>query len=92
MSGAVNQSTATDAPTIVRAARDTDWKQCPTCQGTGLAGEAQCSKCNGAGWECLRSGRWQRGQERDTRAKLWTRKAEENQEPEKPEAEGETQK
>jgi len=75
--------------TIVRAARDTDWKECPTCGGTGLAGAAQCAECNGAGWDCLRSGRYQRGQQRETR-EIWTRKAEENQEAEKPEAEGET--
>lgn len=65
------------AGTIVRAARGNDWKQCPTCQGSGETGETQCSECNGAGWDCLRSGCYQRGQERDTCPKLWTRTVEE---------------
>jgi hypothetical protein len=34
-----------------------DWVECPTCRATGMAGDASCESCHGAGWRYVGSAR-----------------------------------
>lgn len=36
----------------------TDWRECPTCTGSGTIADVSCSHCEGSGWFDNRSARW----------------------------------
>lgn len=35
---------------FANAARDSDWKVCSSCDGTGVQGKTACVYCRGIGW------------------------------------------
>ena len=36
--------------TNLSAINDSDWKECPSCNGIGAERNATCGRCRGAGW------------------------------------------
>lgn len=43
--------------TIQSALQETDWLECPYCDGTGSTG-AKCEPCGGVGWQFVRDKPW----------------------------------
>ena len=39
---------------FANASRDTDWKACVSCKGTGKIGSTPCIYCRGIGWNLIK--------------------------------------